>query len=60
MNDPKKTLAIHVDGVTHASIGRGLACGLEVFDRHLNAIMRMYDDAVGREIDCMACVARTA
>jgi hypothetical protein len=48
---------IHVDGITHRASGRNLACGMTVFDRRLDAIMKMFLEGEAKEVDCMACIA---
>lgn len=49
-----------VDGVVHLA-GEGgshgaMACGTVVYDRSLDAIMRMYVEGAGRDVDCMTCL----
>lgn len=51
---------MRVNGVTHYAGGRELACGILVRDRSLGAIMAMYVGAIGHEVDCMACIAKTS
>jgi hypothetical protein len=48
---------LHVDGITHRARGHGLACGMIVHDRSLDAIVTMHAEGASREVDCMACVA---
>ena len=51
---------MHVDGITHYTRGRELACGTLVHDRSLDAIVNMHVEAIGRDVDCMACIAETS
>lgn len=48
-----------VDGVVHGggAMPRGLmACGLVVYDRSLDAIMKMFVEGYNKDIDCMTCL----
>lgn len=48
---------IHVNGVTHYTRARNLACGIRVHNRSLDSVLKMYIEATEREVDCMACIA---
>lgn len=51
-------LVIHVDGVTHyAGERRDVVCGLRLLDHSLAAVMKMLNEGLTREVDCMACIA---
>lgn len=52
-----------VDGVVHVggSAPRGaMACGLVVYDRSLDAIMKMYVEGASQDVDCMTCLVAEA
>jgi len=52
-----------VDGIVHlggAGSHDAMACGLVVYDRSLDAIMRMFVEGSDRDADCMACLVAEA
>ena len=61
-----KRVTLLVDGITHCaglSSGdgtAGMACGLIVFERTLDAIMKMFTEGSGKDVDCMACLVAEA
>ncbi len=66
MSDLSRRITLFVDGVTHCA-GRssgdnavGMACGLVVFVRSLDAIMKMHIESASRDVDCMTCLVAEA
>lgn len=55
-----ETVKIYVDGITHYVEGLYVFCGLDIYDRSLDSIVKMYTEAVWRDVDCMACLAAEA
>lgn len=56
-------MTLTVDGVTHlggAGSHHAMACGLVVYDRSLDAIMRMFVEGTDRNVDCMTCLVAEA
>ncbi len=49
-----------VDNMVHNGVLGALACGIIVFDRSLEAIVKMFVDGAGKDIDCMACLVAEA
>lgn len=63
MSDPSRRVTLTVDGVTHLG-GTGsrhaMTCGLVVYDRSLDAIMKMFVEGTDRDVDCMTCLVAEA
>lgn len=56
-------VALLVDGIVHlggAGSHDAMACGLVVYDRSLDAIMKMFIEGSGKDVDCMACLVAEA
>lgn len=52
-----------VDGVTHlvcAGYYDRMACGLVVYNRTLDTVMKMFVEGTGRDVDCMTCLVTEA
>ena len=52
-----------VDGVTHlirAGYYDKMACGLVVFNRTLDSVMKLFVEGTGRDVDCMTCLVTEA
>lgn len=62
MSEPGR-IPMMVDGVVHlggVGIHGAMACGLAVYDRSLDAIMKMFVEGTDRDVDCMTCLVAEA
>lgn len=52
---------MRVDSVTHlAGYYDRMACGLVVYNRGLDAVVKMYVEGADRDVDCMTCLVAEA
>lgn len=52
-------IPMRADGIVHlirAGYYDKMACGLIVFDRTLDTVIKMYVEGTGRDVDCMTCL----
>lgn len=56
MSEHDKRVTLMVDGVVHNGGTGKMACGLLVFDRSVDAIVKMFVEGVGKDVDCMTCL----
>lgn len=55
-----RRVPLMVDGVVHNGSFGHMACGIEVFDRSLNAVIKMFVDGSDKDVDCMTCLVMEA
>lgn len=58
-----KQIPMLIDGVVHllrAEYVDKMTCGLVVYNRTLDSIIKMYVDGTCRDVDCMTCLVAEA
>lgn len=60
MSEYNRRVTLMVDGVIHNGSDGKMACGLVVFDRSMDTIVKMFVDGACKDVDCMACLVAEA
>ena len=60
MSEFNRRVALMVDGVVHNGSNAEMACGLIVFDRSMNTIVKMFVEGASKDVNCMSCLVAEA